>query len=262
MYATERQRRILARLERAGRVVVTAVAEDLGVTQETIRRDLGKLESLGRLRRVHGGAVPPAPLRAGELTMDERRTLHEAEKQRIAARALELLHEEQPGSVIIDAGSTTGAMADALAELPRRRSAERLVVITNAPELAARIYRNPAIEVALLPGRLRSTTGACVGPQTIAALDELRADLVLLGANGLDAEFGGSTPDVHEAAVKTAMVRSGARMAMVADGSKLGRIAVHRFAKLDRIDVLITDLEPDRRLASALDDAGTEVRLA
>jgi DeoR family fructose operon transcriptional repressor len=111
MYATERQQRIMAEARQAGRVEVGLLTELLGVTSETVRRDLTALEQRGSLRRVHGGAIPVERLEV-EPTLDARRDRLAAEKGRIAARALELV--PAGGSVIVDAGTTTQALITAL----------------------------------------------------------------------------------------------------------------------------------------------------
>ena len=109
MYAPERQQRILEIATASGRVEVTALARDLEVTPETIRRDLTQLERLGRLRRVHGGAIPVE--RFGfEPTVQHRSERLVAEKMRIAKAALDLLPDD--GTILLDAGTTTACLAD------------------------------------------------------------------------------------------------------------------------------------------------------
>ena len=118
------------------------------------------------------------------------------------------------------------------------------------------------IELRLLPGRVRETTLAAVGADTVAALDEIRADLAFLGTNGITAGHGLSTPDADEAAAKRAMVHAAGKVVVLADSSKVGIETTIRFATLAEVDVLITDsgIEDDDR--DRLEDAGVEVRIA
>jgi DeoR family fructose operon transcriptional repressor len=158
--------------------------------------------------------------------------------------------------VLIDAGSTTNRFASLL---PRDH---RLTVITHAVPIAARLAGSPQIELHLLPGRVRSTTHAAVGAETVAALSELRADAVFLGTNGVSVDHGLSTPDRDEAATKRAMVASARQVVVLADASKIGAESPVRFARLEDVDVLVTDDAIDDEEHQALVDAGLEVVVA
>jgi DeoR family fructose operon transcriptional repressor len=128
--------------------------------------------------------------------------------------------------------------------------------------VAARLAGNPQIELHLLPGRVRTTTQAAVGVDTVAALQHLRADVVFLGTNALTLAHGLSTPDRDEAATKRAMVASARQVVVLADASKIGVESSLRFATLDEVDVLVTDdgvADADRR---ALMRTGLEVVVA
>ncbi len=258
MYATERQEHILAVIRAEGRAAVAALATDLDVTTETIRRDLDALEERGRLRRVHGGAVAAELGSLAELTLDTRSGERIDAKRAIAAATLRRIPDGS--TLLLDAGSTTGAIAGAIVETATDR--RRLGVITNALPIAAALHAIPGIEVTFIGGRLRGVTSASVGTMAVAQLAALRPDVVVLGTNGISADFGLSTPDEDEAATKAAMVRAARRRIVVADGSKLGVESLHSFAPLGELDVLVTDVAPDADLAAALDRAGVEVVIA
>jgi DeoR family fructose operon transcriptional repressor len=255
MYAEERQQAMAQLVAEHGRLSVNVLAEQYDVTTETVRRDLSALERMGLVRRVHGGAVPANSLHVIESGLNERDSANTAEKERIAKAALDLL--PPPGStVLLDAGSTTSRFAS---RLPRDHP---LIVVTHAVPVAARLAGNPQIELHLLPGRVRSTTQAAVGADTVRALSELRADAVFLGTNGITVEHGLSTPDRDEAAVKRAMVEGARQVVVLTDASKLGEESPIRFAKLSEVDVVVTDdgvPAADRR---ALSKAGPEVIVA
>ena len=261
MLAVQRRDAIAERIRIDGRVLVTELAADLGITQETVRRDLDALEIAGIARRVHGGAVSAERVSLVEAAVDERVGRNAAGKRRIADLAARRLVALGATSVLVDAGTTTAAFAEALVQQWPQRFAARLVVATHSPSVAGILSRHPAIEVHVIGGRLRQLTGAAVGAQTLLAIQAMSPDVVVLGTNGLDTT-GLTTPDPEEAAVKSAIVASGRRVACLVDGSKVGTSTLVRFASLDAIDVVVTDAEPDASIATALDAAGTEVHVA
>lgn len=255
MYAEERQQAMARSISHEGRLSVAQLAESFDVTTETVRRDLSSLERIGLVRRVHGGAVPASSLSVIESGVGERDRANTAAKDAIAAAALHQL--PPPGSVIIlDAGSTTARLA---AILPRDH---RLTVVTHAVPVAARLAGLPHIELHLLPGRVRPTTHAAVGTDTVAALHDLRADLAFLATNGISAGFGLTTPDRDEAATKRAIVGAGRRTVVLADSSKIGVETSQRFAAVGDVDVLVTDSGIARKDRRALEKAGLEVVVA
>ena len=255
MYAEERQQAMAQLVAERGRLSVNVLAEEYDVTTETVRRDLSALERMGLVRRVHGGAVPSSSLAVIESALGDRDSANIAEKERIAKAAVSLL--PPPGStVLLDAGSTTHRLASLL---PRDH---RLTVVTHAVPIAARLAGSPQIELHLLPGRVRTTTQAAVGADTVAAIASLRADAVFLGTNGLSLDHGLSTPDRDEAATKRAMVRSARQVVVLADASKIGVESPVRFAGLDEIDVLVTDRGLDAETRAALTGLGVEVVVA
>ncbi|GAB2880169.1 DeoR/GlpR family DNA-binding transcription regulator [Nocardioides pacificus] len=255
MYAEERQQAMVELVTRQGRVSVADLSQEFDVTTETVRRDLSALERLNLLRRVHGGAVPADTFTVIEVALSDRDAANPEAKERIAAAAIELL----PGAastVLIDAGSTTGRFA---ALLPRER---QLTVFTHAVPVAARLASQPNIELHLLPGRVRATTQAAVGAETIEALGRIRADVAVLGTNGISVAHGLSTPDDAEAAAKRAMVASAQRVVVLADSAKIGQERTLRFAEISDVDVLVTDEGISASDRAALEEAGVEVVIA
>lgn len=255
MYAEERQQAIADLVAQRGRLSVNALAAEYAVTTETVRRDLSALERAGVVRRVHGGAVPAAALTALEAKVGDRDLAHADEKDRIARKAVELL-PATGGSVLLDAGTTTARLA---MMFPRD---VHLTVITNAVPIAARLAGSPSVNLHLLPGRVRPTTHAAVGEDTVEALHLLRADVAFIGTNGLSDGHGLSTPDHDEAAAKRAMVAGAHQVVVLVDSSKIGQEHMVRFAELGDVDVIITDsgIEPADR--AALERHDVEVLVA
>ncbi|WP_062296581.1 DeoR/GlpR family DNA-binding transcription regulator [Demequina maris] len=250
MYATERQQRILAEARTAGRVEVASLAEALAVTPETIRRDLTALEQRGSLRRVHGGAIPVERLEA-EPTLASRSATRMDVKRRIATRVL----EEIPagGTVLLDAGSTTQALVEMLpVDID-------LTVITNSIPAAASLAGRPGITLYVLGGRVRGVTAAAVGEWAAAALAGVVVDVAVIGTNGISATRGLTTPDQAEAEAKRAMVNAARRVVVATDSSKAGDDHLHRFADLEEVDLVVTDVDLADDVAEELRAAGPEV---
>lgn len=254
MYAEERQQAIAGLVSGIGRLSVSEIAGRFAVTTETVRRDLTALERAGLVRRVHGGAVPTNALTLLELAVTDRDRHNAVEKDRIAEAALDLLPGR--GAIALDAGTTTARLA---ALLPTDRPLE---VVTNAVPIAARLAGQPVLSLRMLPGRVRRTTQAAVGEDTVEALGRLRTDVAFLGANGVAARHGCSTPDHSEAAVKRAIVAGSRRVVVLADADKLGQEHLVRFAEINEVDVLVTDKRAAEDDLAALRDAGVEVLVA
>jgi DeoR family fructose operon transcriptional repressor len=255
VYAEERQQSIADLVTARGRLSVNALAEEYDVTTETVRRDLSVLERAGIIRRVHGGAVPAAALAGLEPKVADRDLAHADQKDRIARQAVALL-PPSGGTVILDAGTTTSRLA---MMIPRELT---LTVVTNAVPIAARLAGSPSVKLHLLPGRVRPTTHAAVGEDTVAALDRLRVDVAFVGVNGLSLGHGLTTPDHAEAAAKRAIIASARLTVVLMDSSKIGLEQTVRFADLRDIDVLVTDSGIKRSDVDALERTGVEVVVA
>lgn len=252
MYAEERRSALIdfARVE--GRITVTIAADRFHVTPETIRRDLEALDRQGVLRRVHGGAVLAESLNLGDRELSDRDTVAAAEKDRIASAALAEL-PEPGGSLILDAGTTTGRLA--------RLLAADFVVITNSLPAAQTISVNrPHADVRIVGGRLRGITQAVVGNP--GEFHRLRVDVAFVGTNGISVAHGFSTPDLDEAAMKEAMVRAAERVVVLADSRKLGVETTVSFAPLSGTDVLITDTGITDAQHQRITEQGIEVVIA
>jgi DeoR family fructose operon transcriptional repressor len=255
MYAEERHQAIAGLMREDGRISVAGLAERFGVTAETARRDLAALERAGLLRRVHGGAVATTALSMIETGVAERDSTRSAQKSTIAKAAVALL-PQAGGAVLLDAGTTTARLASLM---PVDRE---LFVVTNSLGIASRLSGLAGVELRLLGGRVRGVTQACVGDETVRALDDLRLDVAFLGANAVSAGHGMTTPDPDEAAVKRAMVAAARQVVVLADSSKLGDDALVRFASTSQVDILVTDSEADPDHLDALRERGLEVVVA
>ncbi|MHA7239401.1 DeoR/GlpR family DNA-binding transcription regulator [Arthrobacter sp. TMS1-12-1] len=242
MLAAERHAAILERLSGQQAVRVSGLAVALGVSEMTVRRDIDTLEARGALIRVHGGAVRPGSPSSVEAGFDVNRTRAGTAKQQIAATAASLL---APGmTVSITGGSTTFALAPLLSRTPG------LTVITNSLPLADELFRLSAAALSDAAPRVLVTGGeltpskALVGPLATGTIASLRADLCFMGAHGVDADAGITTPNLAEADTNRAFARTCGRLVVLADATKTGVVSLARVATLDAVAALITDRHP------------------
>lgn len=249
-FSAERKQQILNALRTDRRLDAADLAVRLGVTGETVRKDLIQLERNGLLRRVHGGAVPVEQLSYEPAV--SARTEFAAEKIRIARAAL--AHLPAQGSILIDAGSTTAQLAEILP------GDVELTVYTNALSVALALVSRPRLTVFTLGGRLRSRTLAEVDDFAVRALAEINVDVAFLGTNGISLERGLTTPDPAEAAVKRLMLGAAQQRIFLVDHSKIGLVRGSRHAEIGDMDLLITDRGLTREQRQALEASGVRVQ--
>lgn len=247
-FRAERLRRLAEMVRTNGRITVTDAASTLGTSTETIRKDLIALESRGIVRRVHGGALHVEPMTHEPLV--DARVANREEKRRIALTAV--TEVPNTGAIFVDAGSTTGMLAELF---PNRR----LTVFTNALSIATRLATLPALTIHTLGGRVRPVTLAEVGPTAMEVISHLHFDLAFVGTNSISCERGLSTPDPDEAAIKAAMIRNSERSVLLADHSKFAHTSLVRYAGVDELDAIVTDSELGERHRAALAELDVEV---
>ncbi|MER8184553.1 DeoR/GlpR family DNA-binding transcription regulator [Kitasatospora sp. NPDC094015] len=232
MRGEERKHRILSLARQQGRIEVTRIADDLGVAQETVRRDLRVLEDRGLLHRTHGGAYPVES--AGfETDLARRTTLNVDQKRRIAATAATLLGEAE--TVFIDEGYTPQLLASLL---PTDRP---LTVVTASLSTAAAVADSSNLTVLLLGGRVRSRTLATVGSWTCTMLSGFVIDLAFIGANGISREMGLTTPDPVVADVKAKALQVSRRRVFMGVHTKFGASSFCRFAEVGDFEAIVAD---------------------
>jgi DeoR/GlpR family transcriptional regulator of sugar metabolism len=246
MLTEERRRTILDRLDEHGKVVAAELVDLLGVSEDTVRRDLRELSAQGLLHRVHGGALPAPPSRAG---FTERLQLAPERKAALAAAALPLL--EGAKVIILDGGTTAVELAR---RLPRERAC---TVLTNAPPVATALAAHPRAEVVLLGGRLLKREQVTVGAATVDALRRVRADVAVLGVCSLHPEAGVTALEREEAEVDRAMVDAAGEVVALASADKLGTVSPWLVAGLADVTHVVTD--GDAGATAQLERAGVAV---
>jgi DeoR/GlpR family transcriptional regulator of sugar metabolism len=245
--ARQRHQLILEELRRLGAVRVADLTGRLGVSDMTVRRDLDALARRGLLDKVHGGAAAARHSHSEEPEFRIKALRERAEKEAIAAAASALV---PPGSAVaLSAGTTTYLLAQRLAAVPG------LTIVTNSIRIADSLPGSPApgVPTVLLLGGIRTPSDALVGPLAEAALESLNFDLLFLGCHGLDPQAGLTTPNLAESQTNRALVRAAGEVVVVADHTKWGTVGLVSFARLDEVDVLVTDAglpEEDRTAAA------------
>jgi DeoR family transcriptional regulator of aga operon len=245
MRQAERLGVILEELSAAGSVAVADLSGRLGVSAATVRRDLEHLEDQRLLTRTHGGAV--AQMVSYELPLRYRSARRQEQKRRIGQEAATRVHD---GAVIgLTGGTTTTEVARALVE-------RQLTVVTNALNIASELAIRPNIKLVLTGGVVRSESYELVGPLADSALSGLHMDLAFIGADGITAASGLTTHHEIEAHTDRALIERASRVVVVADGSKLGRVAFVSICPISAVHELVTDGEADARELQSLRDAG------
>lgn len=234
MLARQRQERILDQVRATGGVRVSDLAEILDVSDMTIRRDIAVLAGRGVVSRVHGGVTAIRTRSTDEPCFAARSGLHPGEKRGIAAAAARLV---APGdSVALSAGTTTYAVAQHLLQVPQ------LTVVTNSVPVEEVFRTRPREDrTVILTGGVRTPSDALVGPVAVAALRSLHADWLFLGVHGVDERAGYTTPNLEEAETNRALIASARQVVVVADSTKWGVVGLSSMARLDDVDVLVTD---------------------
>lgn len=207
----ERQKIILDRLGRDGRVIAGDLAREFNTSEDTIRRDLRDMAAAGLCRRVYGGALPLSPASG---TLRQRQGENFERKAALGRAAAALVG---PGQVLlIDAGSTNAAIARALPP------GLAITVITNAPDIAAELTGRPGVELVMIGGRVNPRSGATLGARALNDAREMRADLAFLGACAIDAVGGVAAFGADEAEFKRRVAERAKATAIAVTNDKLG----------------------------------------
>lgn len=256
MSRTAHQRRleIVQQVQSQGSVRVTELMRAFHVTDTSIRRDLEILESQGRLRRIHGGAVAIGRSQAPQSFQVKLRE-HPQEKARIGAAAARLVHAGE--SIILDSGTTVLEVA---LHLPKNHIGPTpLTVVTNSLPVIVELQNWNSIHLNLLGGILLPDFQATVGPQTIANLRRIQVDKAFIGCDGLSLSHGLTTPHMLIAEVGRVMAEVAHEVIAVADSSKLGRVGFTPIVPLNQVQKLITDSGASTTLLDEIRATGIEV---
>ena len=245
MLSAQRKDHLLELLAADGRVVAKAVAADLGVSEDSIRRDLRELAEAGSCIRVYGGALP---VPAADAPVAQRLSVASDSKERVARAAVARI---RPAStIILDAGTTTLAMAR---RLPHGAD---LTVITPSPAVALAAMEHSAARVLMVGGELSRHSGVVGGALAQEAIARLAADLFFLGVTGVDPEQGLTTGELDDAVTKRAFAARSAEVLVLASAEKIGAVSRFPVLALDEVSGVIVDPGDQNPLVNALQGVG------
>lgn len=227
MLTFERQDIILSILKQQKVAKLAELTQATGASESTIRRDLSELERKQKLKRIHGGASLPSR-KSDEPDMTEKKVSFTEEKRRIGRLAAQLV--EDGDSIYIDAGTTTEAMISHI-------QAKNVTIVTNGLNIIETAIQY-GFRTYVIGGYVKTGTHAFVGKTAQEAMRQYRFDKAFIGTNGIDQEFGYSTPDPEEAYIKQLAIEEAQQAYVLADASKLDRTSFTRFASLDEADLI------------------------
>ncbi|WP_405007281.1 DeoR/GlpR family DNA-binding transcription regulator [Kitasatospora purpeofusca] len=248
MLAAERREHLLGLLAREGKIVAKDVAAELGISEDSVRRDLRDLAADGLCQRVYGGALPASP---AVVDYAARQSVAPDGKRRVAAVAAALV--PPGGTLILDGGTTALAVAQAL---PQDLAC---TVITHSPTIAVALLDHPQAELFLLGGRIFKHSAVACGAAAVEAAQQVSADLCLLGVTGVHPEAGLTTADAEEAAMKRALAARAADTYILASSEKIGTASRFRVLPWENVSGLITDADPHDAVVEQLKALGVEV---
>ncbi len=249
----ERQKQILSLLVKQGRLSVAEIVEQFSVSEATARRDLESLASEGKVQRVHGGAIA-AEQAPPELPILERENEQADEKIRIGRATAELIADNE--TVFLGSGTTVLETAKNL------RDRKNLTVITNSLPVLNALAGLKEITVISLGGMLRDSELSFIGHITEQALAEVRVDKVIVGTRGISLEHGLTNDYLQETLTDRAILKIGLEVIIVADHTKVNRVATALLAPLDNMQTFVTDSKADKKFIQALKKQGIEVIVA
>jgi DeoR/GlpR family transcriptional regulator of sugar metabolism len=248
----DRHKRIFDLLKTEGQIRVEDLAARLKISQVTTRKDLDTLESRGLIERIHGSAII-SQQSSYNVAFLEKFQMNTFAKKRIAEAALRYIKEGD--SIILDAGTTTFSLAQAL---PGRFKS--LFVITNSVPAALELAK-AGYEILLVGGQVRNHSLALMGPAAVKTLEYYHADRAFIGASGITLSHGCSTPYALDAEIKEAMIRATDETYVLCDSSKFGHNCLVSFARLSAIQLLLTDSGISPKILEELARQGIEPEL-
>jgi DeoR/GlpR family transcriptional regulator of sugar metabolism len=230
MLTTHRKQRILSILKRHGQVVAKEVSQTMGVSEDTIRRDLREMAQEGLLQRVHGGALPASPATAD---FAGRESITPEGKIAIGRAAAKMI---RPGQVVILDGGTTAR------QIARHLPLElKATIVTHSPTIALELVNHPYIDVILIGGHLFKHSVVAVGAAAIDAIARIHADTYFMGVTGVHPKAGLTTGDYEEAAIKRALCHAAAETIVLASSEKLNAASAYVVVPFAEISGIITE---------------------
>ncbi len=265
MLAEQRYQKILEALQQEGSVKSAAIRQQLGVSGETVRRDLEAMEQMGLLRRTHGGALPTAASEldteaspedsgsyASYASFHKRQTQNPYPKLEVARLAANYIQEGQ--CIALDSGTT----AHMLAQVIKERFHD-LTVVTNSLAVLRQLGSVPGITVVLTGGIYRPEESALSSELATLIFSKLNVDTFFLTTCGVSVERGVTYQRMEEIVVQEKMMQAASRTVMITDSSKLGVNSLIKMCDIDKISMIVTDSDASPEQTAAFEEAGVPV---
>jgi DeoR family transcriptional regulator of aga operon len=250
---------LLELLTQRGKLDIDEVADELGVSPATIRRDFDQLAQQQLLTRTRGGAVSNSV--SYDLPLRYKTSRHTNEKLRIGEAAAGLIRR---GCIIgLTGGTTSTEVARAITargSLQILDGEPAVTIVTNAVNIANELTVRPQVKIVMTGGVARPQSYELIGPLAQQTLENLTLDIAFLGVNGIDPEYGASADNEGEAGINAMMASRARQVVVVADSSKLGQRAFARVCPIAGINILITDVRVPDDMVAQFEKAGVEVR--
>ena len=250
LYGEERKAEILEQIKANSRVSVPELSHFFNVSESTIRRDLKELEEAKLIQRTHGGAIAVDSVNY-EPSYLEKEDKFQKEKEAIAKKAVEFINEGD--TLILDSGTTTFHLVKEL------RKFKKLTVVTNSLMLARELEITQGIDLIIIGGFLRKETLAMVGPLAERSLERMKVDKAFIGTNGIDLKEGITTPNLIEAETKRKMIQSAKEVILLADHTKIGKVAFAKVADITEINKCVFNSEVSESVVKSIEELGVDV---
>ena len=249
----QRRKHILDHIRKDGFAKVSELAEALGVTQTTIRKDLRLLEAQGVLQRAHGSAIPPTQ-QTMDINLSAKKLINFEAKQNIATKAASLI--EPDDYILIASGSTITMFAEAL------KPKGRLNVVSISVNISALLGDTPGITVMQVGGILYGNTFSVLGAEASNTINNLYCSKVFFGVDGIDLDYGLTCGTGEEASITKKMMQSSQTRIALADSSKIGQRGFARICEIEDIDILITDSGIPEEAKQRIENMGVKLIIA
>ena len=238
MLAIERRREILSRLDSEGKVIVAELARDFAVTEETVRRDLERLDKEGLASKTHGGAVA-VQSSAHDIPYRIRFGVNVDQKKKIAETVASLINDGE--KIMVDGSST------AIYIIKKLKSKKNITVITNSVEILLELADKPEWTVLSTGGVLKEGALALTGSSAERMISSYHVDTAICSCKGVDVDLGVTDSNEKDTLIKQAMFSSAERRILAVDNGKLDKKSFVKVCNLKDIDILVTDSEPSEK---------------
>lgn len=247
---TERHEYLINKIKKEGKLIIDDLVREMNVSGVTIRKDLKVLEERNLLFRTKGGASINNPY-ASDKPINEKEFINIEEKKKIAKAALQLI--KGTDSIMVGSGTTAFALANIL------HPQTKLTVITPALKVGLELSNRSNVEVLQLGGMIRANSSSVAGDYALQVLQDISCELLFLGVDGIDLEYGATISNLTEATLNRKMIEAARSLVLLADSTKFNRRGVAKICSVTQVDYIVTDENLSPRIAKQFEDKGVKI---